>query len=92
MLKNSRKSYSGDEIRKCDREYFIVYVDYEIEGIAICEKDLQFCLGKLAVKHQAEKIGKYIYKYKDGDRDCIIIARPVNRIKKPRESRKIKTK
>lgn len=84
MIKNSKRSYSSDGIKKSRKDYYLVMVDHHAEGVCTSFEVAQACAKCYANKYKAGEIeGEDVYIYEDSSGKHLISIERIKRIRMP---------
>lgn len=84
MIKNTKRSYDSDSIKRSKKDYYLLIVDHKPEGICTSFEVAQACAKCYAEKHKAREVDEDdVYIYEDSSGKHLISIEKIKRIRMP---------
>lgn len=84
MIKNTRRNYRVDLVKKSKKDYYLITVDHKPEGICTTFETAQACAKCFAEQLNAKEIdGDDVYIYEDSNGKHLISIETIKRIRMP---------
>ena len=84
MIKNTKRSYDSDSIKRSKKDYYLLIVDHKPEGMCTSFEIAQACAKCYAKKHNAREVDEDdVYIYEDSSGKHLISIEKIKRIRMP---------
>lgn len=84
MITSTKRNYDSENIKRSQKDYYLLIVDHKPEGICTSFEIAQACAKCFAQKYNAKEIdGNDVYMYEDQNGKHLISIEPINRIRMP---------
>ena len=84
MIKNTKRSYDSDSIKRSKKDYYLLIVDHKPEGICTSFEVAQACAKCYAEKYKAHEVDEDdVYIYEDSSGKHLISIEKIKRIRMP---------
>ena len=84
MIKNTKRSYDSDSIKRSKKDYYLLIVDHKPEGMCTSFEIAQACAKCYAEKHNAREVDEDdVYIYEDSSGKHLISIEKIKRIRMP---------
>lgn len=84
MITSTKRNYDSENIKRSQKDYYLLIVDHKPEGVCTSFEIAQACAKCFAQKYNAKEIdGNDVYMYEDQNGKHLISIEPIKRIRMP---------